>query len=145
MSAEQPRRRDQVPPDGWVTELRAIFDLSDDATWDEVLTACAQTKRVADRTATEWHALLTARVGEEPPATKRERYLARRGADPQLRTAMTNARLIVNDWHACSTEEELVRWRQAQLALIEAAIAVGRDLERNAARAAAPEAKPDAI
>jgi len=73
MSADQSRRRDQVPPDGWVTQLRAVFDLDDHATWDDVLTACAETKRVADRAVTEWHALLVARLGESEDVARRVR------------------------------------------------------------------------
>jgi hypothetical protein len=34
---------------------------------------------------------------------------------------LTTARLAVNDWHACSTNEELARWRAAQARLIIAA------------------------
>ncbi|PYQ25556.1 MAG: hypothetical protein DMF56_27130 [Acidobacteria bacterium] len=71
MSDDQPRRRDQVPPDGWVTALRAVFDLTDHATWDDVLTACVQTKRLADRAVTEWHALLVARLGESADVAQR--------------------------------------------------------------------------
>ena len=74
MSADQPRRRDQVPPDGWVTQLRAVFNIDDHATWDEVLTACAETKRVADRAVTEWHALLVARLGESELARRVGRH-----------------------------------------------------------------------
>ena len=71
MSADQPRRRDQVPPDGWVTQLRAVFNIDDHAAWDEVLTACAETKRVADRAVTEWHALLVARLGDSEDVARR--------------------------------------------------------------------------
>ena len=37
---------------------------------------------------------------------------------------LTNARLALNDWHACATNEELERWRAAQSRLIDAAKAV---------------------
>ncbi len=57
--------------------------------------------------------------------TKRERYLARRACPEELTTALVNARLEVNDWHACETQEELARWREAQQRLIDAAEAVG--------------------
>lgn len=43
-----------------------------------------------------------------------------------LESALTNARLAVNDWHNCSTQDELNRWRAAQQRLIEAAKACGR-------------------
>lgn len=46
--------------------------------------------------------------------------------EQQARIALTNARLRVNDFHACSTAEELDRWRSAQSSLIEAAGAVER-------------------
>jgi hypothetical protein len=52
--------------------------------------------------------------------------LANRSKVDELRTKLTNARLVVNDWHSCASEEELVRWRLAQSQLIEAA----RILER---------------
>jgi hypothetical protein len=35
--------------------------------------------------------------------------------------SVTNARLALNDWHQCSTPEELARWRAAQARLIIAA------------------------
>jgi hypothetical protein len=38
------------------------------------------------------------------------------------------ARLAVSDWHACSTPEELERWRAAIQRLIDAAKAVERGL-----------------
>ena len=40
---------------------------------------------------------------------------------PETGVELTNARLAVNDWHACQTPEELERWRQAQNRLIDAA------------------------
>ncbi len=43
-----------------------------------------------------------------------------------LDTELTRCRLVVSDYHACSTKDELDRWRTAQLELIEAAMAVGR-------------------
>lgn len=43
------RRVDRVPPDGWVTELRGIFSIDDDATWQDILIECAQAKRLALR------------------------------------------------------------------------------------------------
>jgi hypothetical protein len=42
-------------------------------------------------------------------------------------TELTDARLAVNDWHACASPEELARWREAQQRLIDAARAVGRE------------------
>ncbi len=39
----------------------------------------------------------------------------------QIEEELTVARLAVNDWHACSTQEELERWRFAQQRLIRAA------------------------
>jgi hypothetical protein len=64
--------------------------------------------------------------GDRPTTTKRERYLARRQSPPELTAALVNARLEVNDWHECSTAEELARWREAQQRLIDAAEAVGQ-------------------
>lgn len=40
---------------------------------------------------------------------------------PPPSTELTNARLAVNDWYACSTQEELEKWRAAQQRLIRAA------------------------
>jgi len=109
VSADQPRRRDQVPPDGWVTELRAIFDLTDHATWDDVLTACVQTKRVADRAVTDWHALLVSRLGESEDVAPRVR-----------RHEITMGTLIT--WMAASATSPLSRDEAARLLrLLEAA------------------------
>lgn len=43
-----------------------------------------------------------------------------------LRQTLVNARLAVNDWHACASQEELQRWREAQRRLIDAAFALGQ-------------------
>ncbi len=42
----------------------------------------------------------------------------------RLAAELAAARLAVNDWHACATNEELDRWRRAQARLIDAAQAV---------------------
>lgn len=44
---------------------------------------------------------------------------------PELQARLAGARLAVSDWRACSSPEELDRWRNAQQQLIEAAKAVG--------------------
>lgn len=49
-------RVDEIPPDGWVTKLREVFGISDDATWQDILHECAQTKRHADRATKEYFA-----------------------------------------------------------------------------------------
>lgn len=46
--------------------------------------------------------------------------------EAQARVELTNARLAVNDWHVCLTQEELERWRQAQQRLIDAATALAK-------------------
>ncbi len=43
----------------------------------------------------------------------------------KLAGEVTAARLAVNDWHACATQDELDHWRAAQQRLIEAATALG--------------------
>lgn len=47
-------RVDNIPPDGWVTELRGLFGIDDDATWQDILIECAQTKRLALRATKEF-------------------------------------------------------------------------------------------
>jgi FAD/FMN-containing dehydrogenase len=49
------------------------------------------------------------------------------------RLELTNARLVVNDWHVCASAEELDRWRAAQSRLIAAARAV-EDVEQTVVR-----------
>jgi hypothetical protein len=49
-------RIDHVPPDGWVTQVRAIFGIDDDATWSDILVELAQTERLATRAAKEYSA-----------------------------------------------------------------------------------------
>jgi hypothetical protein len=46
---KRPSRADAIPPDGWVTEIRKTFNISLDATWEDILIELAQTKRHADR------------------------------------------------------------------------------------------------
>ncbi len=57
---------------------------------------------------------------------------------------LTNRRLAVNDWVACSTQEQLQKWRQAQQALIEAAKRVGA-LEAAGVSQAPPQAIADEL
>lgn len=47
----------------------------------------------------------------------------------EARAQLTNARLRVNDFHACATAEELDRWRTAQESLIDAAKAYALAIE----------------
>ncbi len=64
-----------------------------------------------------------------PGAGCRLRGASRMNDKPSLQyldTELTRCRLIVNDFVSCATETELNRWRLAQLALIDAAKAVGR-------------------
>jgi hypothetical protein len=74
----------------------------------------------------EYAAVLDTEGDRQVTTTKRERYLARRQSPKELTAAIVNARLEVNDWHTCSTPEELARWREAQQRLIDAAEAVGQ-------------------
>lgn len=46
--------------------------------------------------------------------------------DPQLQARLTTARLTVNDFHPCATNEELAGWRAAQQNLIDIAMMCGR-------------------
>ena len=57
--------------------------------------------------------------------TKRARYLRRRACPQELTDELVAARLSVNDWHTCTTADELRKWRAAQQRLIDAAEAVG--------------------
>lgn len=43
----------------------------------------------------------------------------------ELESELTVARLAVNDWHGCASQDELDRWRKAQHRFIDAAKAVG--------------------
>lgn len=56
MKKRNPKRLDEIPPDGWVTKLRKIFDISDEATWEDILIECAQTQRHAQKATDEWMA-----------------------------------------------------------------------------------------
>jgi hypothetical protein len=44
-------RVDCIPPDGWLSQLRALFGISDSATWSDILSELAQTQRLAQRAA----------------------------------------------------------------------------------------------
>lgn len=48
------KRTDEIPPDGWVTKLRDIFGISEDATWQEILWELEQVKRHADKATRAW-------------------------------------------------------------------------------------------
>lgn len=48
------KRIDNIPPDGWVTDVRARLGISDDATWADILTEAGQTKRLAEAWAHEF-------------------------------------------------------------------------------------------
>jgi hypothetical protein len=68
-----------------------------------------------------------------------DKILAVAPVPADAREELTNARLAVNDWHACATQDELNRWRQVQLRLIDAAKAVGRaETARSIAAAPVP-------
>lgn len=60
MAKAAPKRIDNRPPDGWVTELRELLHIPDEATWQDILDSASQTQRLADRATREYHEGLAA-------------------------------------------------------------------------------------